>query len=295
MNISHYHCGAAGDGHTVIGETDYSPGDRAVTLWPFYDPSLPLNIMVVGETNCRPDYHVIRPCSRIMAIEYITAGSGSLEINGKSFRPERGSAFLLTKRSAHAYTSDPKKPWQKRWIVFDGPFAQTMIDFYLPHGMYCFENCALLPYFHEIDQYGHPNKSDYRLLLEKVSPVLYRMILCMHHAATRHELSLPEKIRASMDAQIERKLSLESICAEFNYSKNHIISIFRSAYGVTPYRYFENKKIDVAKLYLSNTQFTIEEIAQQLSYADRNYFSNCFKKHTGFTPAEYRRQYQYLG
>ena len=82
MNISHYHCGAAGDGHTVIGETDYSPGDRAVTLRPFYDPSLPLNIMVVGETNCRPDYHVIRPCSRIMAIEYITAGSGSLEING---------------------------------------------------------------------------------------------------------------------------------------------------------------------------------------------------------------------
>ena len=91
----------------------------------------------------------------------------------------------------------------------------------------------------------------------------------------QREASLPEKIRAAIDAQIEGKLSLETICAEFSYSKNHIITLFRNEYGITPYRYFEKKKIEVAKLYLCNTSFTIDEVAQHLSYADRNYFSNC--------------------
>lgn len=60
--------------NVILGETAYSPGDHAVTLWPFYDPVFPVNVMAIGETKCRPDYHVIRPRSRIMAIEYIAQG-----------------------------------------------------------------------------------------------------------------------------------------------------------------------------------------------------------------------------
>lgn len=276
--------------NAVIGETAYSPGDQAVTLWPFYDSALPVNVMVVGETNCGPDYHVIRPRSRIMAIEYITDGSGLLEINGRTYRPQKNCAILLTRNSTHSYAADPRQPWRKRWIVFDGPFMQAMIDFYLPRNTYCFPNCNLLPYFHEIDQQVQAHKRDYPHLLKRLSVLLFEMILHINQSTTQRERSLPEKIRAAIDAQIEGKLSLESICAEFNYSKNHVITLFRKAYGVTPYRYFEAKKIDVAKFYLCNTSFTIEEIAQQLSYADRNYFSNCFKKHTGFSPGEYRRK-----
>lgn len=275
--------------NVVIGETAYSPGDRAVTLWPFYDEALPVNVMAVGETVCRPDYHVIRPCSRIMAIEFITQGAGTLTINGKDYRPEKNCAVLLTKGSAHSYAADPQNPWRKHWIVFDGPLMQSMIDLYLPRERYCFPNCGLLPYFYEINRLAQAQRGDYPRLAESLSVILYQMILQIHRGVTQGELSLPEKIRAAIDAQVEGKLSLETVSAEFNYSKNHVIALFRGAFGVTPYRYFEGKKIEAAKRYLCNTSFTIEEIAQRLSYADRNYFSNCFKRHTGSSPAEYRR------
>lgn len=278
-------------GNVILGETAYSPGDRAVTLWPFYDPALPVNVMTIGETACGPDYHVIRPRSRIMAIEYIAQGAGILTINGQAYRPEQNCAILLTKHSAHSYAADPQNPWQKHWIVFDGPFMQNMIDSYLPKNSYCFANCNLLPYFHEIRRCVQAQKKDYPRLLESLTVILLQMVLQMNRVVTQREASLPEKIRAAIDAQIEGKLSLETICAEFSYSKNHIITLFRNEYGITPYRYFEKKKIEVAKLYLCNTSFTIDEVAQHLSYADRNYFSNCFKKHTGYAPAEYRRKH----
>ena len=118
--------------NVILGETAYSPGDHAVTLWPFYDPVFPVNVMAIGETKCRPDYHVIRPRSRIMAIEYIAQGAGILKINGQTYRPEQNCTILLTKHSAHSYEADAQNPWQKHWIVFDGPFMQNMIDSYLP-------------------------------------------------------------------------------------------------------------------------------------------------------------------
>ena len=277
--------------NVILGETAYSPGDHAVTLWPFYDPVFPVNVMAFGETKCRPDYHVIRPRSRIMAIEYSAQGAGILKINGQTYRPEQNCTILLTKHSAHSYEADAQNPWQKHWIVFDGPFMQNMIDSYLPKNSYCFTNCNLLPYFHEISRCVQAQKRDYPRLIESLTVILLQMVLQMNRVVTQREASLPEKIRAAIDAQIEGKLSLETICAEFSYSKNHIITLFRNEYGITPYRYFEKKKIEVAKLYLCNTSFTIDEVAQHLSYADRNYFSNCFKKHTGYAPAEYRRKH----
>lgn len=168
---------------------------------------------------------------------------------------------------------------------------QNMIESYLPKNSYCFANCNLLPYFHEISRCVQAQKRDYPRLIESLTVILLQMVLQMNRVVMQREASLPEKIRAAIDAQIEGKLSLETICAEFSYSKNHIITLFRNEYGITPYRYFEKKKIEVAKLYLCNTSFTIDEVAQHLSYADRNYFSNCFKKHTGYAPAEYRRKH----
>ena len=94
--------------NVILGETAYSPGDHAVTLWPFYDPVFPVNVMAIGETKCRPDYHVIRPRSRIMAIEYIAQGAGIFENQRPNIPPgtelhdsfnEAQRAFLRDRRT----------------------------------------------------------------------------------------------------------------------------------------------------------------------------------------------------
>ena len=182
--------------NVILGETAYSPGDHAVTLWPFYDPVFPVNVMAIGETKCRPDYHVIRPRSRIMAIEYIAQGAGILKINGQTYRPEQNCTILLTKHSAHSYEADAQNPWQKHWIVFDGPFMQNMIDSYLPKNSYCFTNCNLLPYFHEISRCVQAQKRDYPRLIESLTVILLQMVLQMNRVVMQREASLPEKIRS---------------------------------------------------------------------------------------------------
>ena len=117
------------------------------------------------------------------------------------------------------------------------------------------------------------------------------MVLQMNRVVTQREASLPEKNPSGHRRSDRREAVTGNDLRGIQLFQNHIITLFRNEYGITPYRYFEKKKIEVAKLYLCNTSFTIDEVAQHLSYADRNYFSNCFKKHTGYAPAEYRRKH----
>ena len=56
--------------------------------------------------------------------------------------------------------------------------------------------------------------------------------------------------------------------------------------------YVTNKRLEKAKKLLENTNYTISEIAEQVSYEDTNYFSVVFKRNVGITPREYRIKYQ---
>ena len=53
--------------------------------------------------------------------------------------------------------------------------------------------------------------------------------------------------------------------------------------------YILQVKLSNAKKLLSNENKTIGEVAAECGIYDVNYFSRVFKRHTGFTPTQYRR------
>lgn len=64
---------------------------------------------------------------------------------------------------------------------------------------------------------------------------------------------------------------------------------FRQATGKTPLRYLRELRLDSARDLLRNSNLSVEEIAQEVGYADTSYFCRLFRQHSGQTPAEYRR------
>lgn len=266
--------------------------DQAISFWQYYQADYPLNVMVVGRTVCDSDYRVVRESSHIMALDYNEQGSGVFEINGKTYHPGRHSVLLLTKKSRHMYATDPQDLWRKRWIVFDGLFMERLIALYLPEDCYCFSDCHLTPYFDEIDRLVFLHKDNYLKLMDKLSVILLEMVLYLKNQVACTQYDLAERVRQTLDMQIERKLSLSELAAEFHYSKNHIIRVFREKYGITPYQYFIERKVAIAKLYLCNTNCSVIEIANLLSFTDEHYFSNYFRSAVGSSPSQYRKEMQ---
>ena len=261
----------------------------ASNYWKFYSSDYPLNVMVIGKTTGAENCYVNRSKSRIMALEYLKNGSQILIINSKKYNVTKNSAILLTKNSSHEYFCHNNNELEKSWIVFDGELAEHLIKTYIPENEYCFENCNLLHYFEEIDRIKRNYGNDYEKMTDNISIILHRMFIHIKNSVKKNNSKLPEQIQRFLDENVENKITIDDLCRYFSYSKNQIINIFKNSYGITPYRYFLERKIDVAKLYLCNTRYSVSEISQRLAFNDQNYFSAQFRRITGKSPMEYRK------
>jgi AraC-like DNA-binding protein len=69
---------------------------------------------------------------------------------------------------------------------------------------------------------------------------------------------------------------------------DHFTRGFAARFGTTPKRYVLLRKVDLACLMLRDTNYSIERIAQQLSFVDTQHLSRHFRAVVGVTPGAYR-------
>lgn len=92
------------------------------------------------------------------------------------------------------------------------------------------------------------------------------------------EMNLGEKIRAA---------DLASLAG---YSEYYITRKFKEETGYFINDYLKFARMERAKLLLQSTDLSILEIAGQLGFATRSYFSQAFREITGMTPTQFREQ-----
>ena len=67
---------------------------------------------------------------------------------------------------------------------------------------------------------------------------------------------------------------------------------FKEYTEATPTQYIQSLRISNAQTLLETTNYNVSEIAQILGYDDPFYFSRVFKKQSGLSPSEFRKQLQ---
>ncbi len=84
-------------------------------------------------------------------------------------------------------------------------------------------------------------------------------------------------------------ISLHTLASETNYSLFHFLRIFKLHTGMTPFEYLLTFKIEKAKDFLTNTNYTIAHICDLCGFSSCSYFSQIFKKRIGVTPTDFRK------
>lgn len=88
---------------------------------------------------------------------------------------------------------------------------------------------------------------------------------------------------------IDEDIKLTSIANNLNISKNYLCSIFKQKTGENFLEYATKAKMERAKILLKKHDCKVYEVSELLGYKETSYFSKLFKKHTGYTPAEYKK------
>jgi AraC-like DNA-binding protein len=73
-----------------------------------------------------------------------------------------------------------------------------------------------------------------------------------------------------------------------HYSESYISHVFLKYSGKTIHQFVTELRIQEAKILLSDTELSIQEIALTVGYNDANYFTNVFRHHMGMSPRQWR-------
>lgn len=84
------------------------------------------------------------------------------------------------------------------------------------------------------------------------------------------------------------ELSLEKMADILCVSKMHLSRVFKAQTNMTFLEFLQALRIFVAKQYLCEDTYRINEISEMVGYADSHYFSKIFRKYAGCTPREFR-------
>lgn len=96
--------------------------------------------------------------------------------------------------------------------------------------------------------------------------------------------------REIIDDCLYQKMEVASLAAHAGLSEYYFSRSFRSAFGISPYQYQLNKRIDEAFKLLSTGKLSVSEIAHLTGFADIHSFSKMYKKHRGVSTSKVNRE-----
>lgn len=254
--------------------------------------SLPFQVSMCGISYCDGAYKIIRQNSDINNIEYVISGTGTVNVNGKTFYPGAGDVFFLKAGENHLYYSDSEQPWVKIWMNFSGRLADKITDCYGLKNKHHFKATELRRYFDDIYNVSRSNLGA-KAICNKCTLIFTELAQQLAALCDKEQApicNIASNTRAYIDDMTDFSASLDEISTALSYSKNHIIRSFKDAFGITPYEYILNRRFELAESLLINTASPISEIAEQLGFCDARYFSGCFSKRYGITPTEFRKK-----
>jgi AraC family transcriptional regulator len=93
-----------------------------------------------------------------------------------------------------------------------------------------------------------------------------------------------------INERLNEDLSIAEIASELQISRYYFSRLFKQSVGVSPYQYVMEQRIEAAKQLLRKTVLSIAAIAQQTGFSNQNQLTIQFRKSTGTTPSNYRKQ-----
>ena len=100
-----------------------------------------------------------------------------------------------------------------------------------------------------------------------------------------------QKAEKLIEEHYMEELSVQQVAAQLHLSPGYLSTLMKRYTRMSFVEYMTSVRIKHAKSYLRKSGFRVYEIAELVGYPDQFYFSRIFKRVTGRSPAEYRKQH----
>jgi len=96
------------------------------------------------------------------------------------------------------------------------------------------------------------------------------------------------RARDAMDRSYAEPLDVRAVAAVAHLSEAHFIRRFRAAFGETPHRYLQRRRVERSMFLLRETDRSVTDICFDVGFTSRGTFSRTFREIVGEAPSSYR-------
>lgn len=132
------------------------------------------------------------------------------------------------------------------------------------------------------------------ILTEKDEAMCSELLLSLADSVTQTNLcksyskenTLITKAKEIINYNLKNVLRLDNICEELNMSKFQFIRLFKANTGISPYQYFLNRKVELAKKLIEKNRDVYLAVVE-CGFVDLTHLNKNFKSIYGITAFEY--------
>lgn len=254
--------------------------------------------------SCDMDLHVHNQ----IEIMYVQKGQCVVDIQDVSYPMKEGHFVILDAAVPH-----------KLWVEEGLPCSMFNIEFVLQESenfpaigeiiRRCNGVIELLqsehPYFfakdgggissvfkHLISELEYPHEDGGILVQLLLSELLIKISRCIREANREHHKADSAYVKKAIDyirKHYEDDIRVQDIADSVNINVSYLQRLFKISQNCSLVDYLTHYRLDQAKIILANTNIPIIDVCNHVGIGSRQYFTYLFKKHTGFTPKEYRQ------
>lgn len=232
----------------------------------------------------------------------VTGGSALADLNGKEFRLEAGMLALIQPRCPHGiHSGNAFHVYDAKFDAHDPQLVQQLKT--LPQIMEPEDFQMIKTYFQWMMREGEAKQPFYPQTISCYFwMILVRLlrpgtILSETALAARPENPLickgidVGKLEHYIRENYVQPLTLDDLTAVANCNKTTLIQAFKEVYGITPFGYIIQIRLQKARELLVNTDISVSEISDLVGFASVHYFSRFFKEKEHYSPLEFRAKY----
>lgn len=229
---------------------------------------------------------------------YVTKGEGRFLVDDNSFFVKKDDLVIVNPNVEHTEVSKNIRPLEYIVLGIEGlTFSSDIEELKNNYNIYNYGEYKneVLFYLKALLSETHNKEMGYEMICNNLLEVLIINLV----RRTNYSLSIRENkimtkecitIKRYIDKNFKEDITLDSL-AELTYmNKYYLVHEFKKQMNISPINYLIERRIEESKVLLESTDHSIGDISTILGFSSQSYFSQSFKRTTGKTPNQYRKE-----
>jgi len=133
------------------------------------------------------------------------------------------------------------------------------------------------------------DKSNSKVLEEIIVIILQKYTILDKVQRESEEHMLCKKVEEYILNNIKEQITIEDISKAVSYNESYLTRVFKKEYGLSPYAFLINKRVQKAKdKLLDDRRIKLSELSNEVGFYDQSHFSKVFKRTFATSPDKYR-------